>query len=196
MADEEFEPVKHYKAPSKGGDVGMFGEHPISRIMFKGIFDWEGLYHFIKRWFAEHDYKYEEGVFKSNSSGDIGKEQEFKWKGQRKVTEYYKYKIKLEMHSWDMRPVEVVEKGKKKKRWKGKFMLEFYADLETDYQGWWKKSQFALNIKRFLDRFVWKKERMFIYADQLYYSVQRFQSEVKVYLKMHSKGNAYKDSGE
>lgn len=189
---EGFGPVKHYKAPKKGGDFAMFGDQPLARIMFKGIFDWEELYRFIKRWFEDQQYFFEEGTFKSGSD-DFGKEQEFKWKGERKVDNYYKYTITIEMHSWGVRPVEVIEKGKKKTMYKGRFIMEFFGKVETDYQGMWKKSQFALNVKNFLDRYFLKSERMAIYVDRLYYNITKLHAEVKEHLKMHSRGNAYKD---
>lgn len=188
MADVK--PVKHPKPPSKSGDFGIFGKRPAARIMFKGVFDWDGLYHFIRKWFQDREYYFEEGTLKSKGD-DFGKEEEYKWAGKRKITDYYQYKIKVEMHSWGIRPVDIIEKGKKKRMYKGKFILEFYADLVTDYQGMWKKSPFALNVKKFLDRFVWKNERMAVYVDKLWYTVYKFHGQVKEYLDMTSKGNAY-----
>ena len=191
---EGYEPVKHPAAPKKGGDFPLMpGDHPIARIMFKGVFDWDSVYKFIKRWFNDRGYFFEEGTYKTKSD-TFGKEEEFKWKGWRKVDEYYKFNIKIEMHSWGLRPVEVIEKGKKKKLYKGKFIMEFYGDVETDYQGMWRTSKFALNVKNFIDRFFWKGERMALYVDQLYYIITKFHSEIKEHLKMHSQGNAYKDN--
>lgn len=191
---EGYKPVKHPGRLPMGGDFEFLpGKHPLNRIMFKGIFDWETLYAFIKNWFEDREYFFEEGTLKTKDD-KFGKETEYKWSGWRKVDEYYKYTIKIELHLWGLRPVEVVEHGEKKKLYKGKFIMEFSGKVETDYQGIWKTSRFALNMKNFIDKYFWKGERMALHVDKLWYIMTKLHGEVKELLKMHSKGNAYKDN--
>ncbi len=190
---KKYTPVKRPPKYEKEGDSKLMGNHPYSRIIYDGVFDWDGLYHFIVKWFRNRHYFFEEEDYKYKVPTIFGVEEEFKWTGWRKVTEYYKYNIKLEMHTFDVRKIEIVEKGEKKTMYKGKFILEFWGDVETDYQKRFQDNPFGLQLKKFLDRFIFFKPMDNMWSDRLHYIIEKFEGQIKEYLDMTGKGNAFED---
>jgi hypothetical protein len=184
-------PYKPPKIPKKSGDEKLFGGQPIGRVAYKGVLDWDKVYSYVREWFSERKYDFDEYDYKHKEGTKYGIEEEFKWKAKRKIDDYYRYKITVEVHNWDMRRVEVIEKGQKKKLWKGRVLMEFYAEVETDYQGVWKRGPFALELKKFVDQFINKPERKAVYTDRLLYMVQRLQGRVREIMNMEAKKNAH-----
>jgi len=190
---EKYEKVVHPPIYKKGGDVALWGKHPVARIIFDGIFDWEGLYEFIVEWYKNRRYYFEEADYKYKVPTMYGTEEEFKWSGWRNVTDYYRYWVHLYIQTFDTRKIEVVENGKKKTMYRGRFILEFRGVVETDYQGRFKDSLFAHNVKGFLDRFIFFKPMDVVWNDRLYYIILKFHARVKEHVDMTSKGHAYED---
>lgn len=172
----------------KGGDMPMMGEHPIARIIYKGIFDFDGLYKFILNWFKDREYYLEQKDYTHKIPTIFGKEEEFKLNGWRKVTSYYKFVVDVYIHLWDISSVEIIENGKKIKRQKGRAMIEFSGNIETDYVGLWKKSKGAFELKKFLDRFIFRKHMTEEWSAKLYLSVLNLHARVKEYMDMTGKG--------
>ena len=185
--------VVHPQVYKKGGDLNLIGDHPVARIIYEGVFDWDGLYKFIVEWYKNRHYYFEEADHKYKVPTIFGIEEEIKWTGWRNITDYYRYWIYLYIHTFDTRKIEVMEKGKKKTMYKGRFILEFRGKVETDYQGRFKDSIFAHHIKRFLDRFIFFRPMDIIWADRLYYIILKFHARVKGHIDMTGKGHAYED---
>ena len=172
----------------KGGDMPMMGEHPIARIMYKGIYDFDGLYKFIINWYKDREYYLEQKDYTNKIPTIFGKEEEFKLNGWRKVTAYYKFEVDVYLHLWDTSSVEIIENGKKKKKYKGRIMIEFSGKIETDYVGMWEKSRGALELKKFLDRFIFKKHMQEEWSAELYLSILNLHARVKEFMDMTGKG--------
>ena len=189
------EPRKVVRPPryKAGGNVKLIGNHPVARIIFDGIFDWDGLYNFIVDWFKHRRYYFEEKDYKYKIPSPAGPEEEFKWNGWRNITDYYRYSIDLHMKTYGIKKIEIVEKGKKKTIYKGKFILEFRGTVITDYQDRLKGSVFLHNLKNFLDRFIFSKPMGIVWGDRLYYIILKFHARIKEHLNMEGKGHAYED---
>jgi hypothetical protein len=172
-------------------DVG--GGHPVARIEFNGIFDMEDLYKYIGNWFKTRRYFFQEEAYKHKIPTIFGEENEIKVNGWRKITKYYKYNIKVFIHSYDVRKIEIKEKGKKKTLSKGRILIEFSGDVETDYQGVFKSTPLLKKAGEFLDRFIFDKPMDVVWSDRLYYIILKFHARVKEHLNMTTKGNAYED---
>jgi len=181
-------PVKTPPPFYSGGNLPLMGPHPIARIMYKGTFDFHGLYKFIINWLKDREYHVEQEDYVFKIPTIFGKEEEFKLGGWRKVTAYYKYVIKVYIHSFDIREVEIIEKGKKKKRYKGRILIEFSGDIQTDYQGIFKESKFTHDLKKFLDRFVFRTKLINEWSVEIYWGVLNLEARVKEFLNMTGKG--------
>ena len=171
----------------------LIGDHPVARIMFDGIFDWDEVYEFIVGWFKHRRYFFEEKDYKYKIPSPAGPEEEFKWNGWRNITDYYRYSVDLQMKTYGIKKIEIVDKGKKRTMYKGKFILEFRGTVITDYQGRFTGSAFLESLKQFLDRFIFNRQMENIWSDRLYYVILKFHARIKEYLDMESKGHAYED---
>lgn len=158
-------------------------------IRYKGIYDYEGLYQLIRKWFDEHNYDFMENKYKDKVGGPFGNEVELKMKPELKVTEFIKYHITVETHFWDVKEFEAEFQGEKKKVTDGRFWIKLSASIEFDYTG-----RFHGKWKTWLEFLVTKVLRRYYeikYYDQLKYDVYGLQKQMKEHLKMETKYNAY-----
>lgn len=182
---------KNYKDPFKKAPLKL------SRISYKGVFDYDHLQLFIKQYFISRKYTFQEKSNKYKKGNPYGKEMEAKTTAERQFNEYFKWHINTYAHYFDLREVEVIKDGVKKKMTKGKFFIEIDGKLETDYQGHFDKSSFTFGIKRFIDNMIlFRYERMGgVIWDKLYYEMLRFHNALKKYLDMETADmEAYADA--
>lgn len=166
---------------------------PITRIKYDGLFDWEGLYRLIYRWFIDRGYYFEEPSIKHKVPTQAGEEKEYLITGHRKVNEYVKVWINVFFHFYEMREVEVIKEGKKKKLVKSRFSCEINGKVETDYQKKWESSVFLIHLKNFMDKLILKRDMDTIWSDRHYYIIYKLQTEIRQFLDMQAKEHAYYD---
>lgn len=163
------------------------------RIKYDGIFDWEGLYRMIYDWFRARNYYFEETSIKYKVPSPLGAEVKVDMSGWRKTTDYIKEWVSVFIIFYDLREVEVIKDGKKKKLMKGKMIIEVHGYVETDWQGRWNQTQFGQYLKEFYDKFLIKKDLENVWWDRLYYIMYKLHTEIKNYLDMENRENAYYD---
>lgn len=163
------------------------------RIKYDGLFEWEGLYKLIYLWFVERGYYFEETFVKTKIPTPMGAENEYELKGWRKSTDYIKEWVRVKIHTFEMREVEVIKEGKKKKMVKARMFIDFYGNIEMDYQQRFAATQFGQYLRSFYDRLFLKKEFDSIWSDRLWYYIYKLHAEVKQYLDMQAKENAFYD---
>ena len=183
---KEKEPKAYFHAPSK---YKMF---PF-RIKYDGLIDWGGLYKLIYEWFTQRGYYFEEGSIKHKIPTPMGAEDQFTFTGWRKTTQYMQENIKLHVHFFEMREVEVIKEGQKKNLIKARMVLTFNGDVQTDYQERWSQTQLGQYLKSFYERYIIKKDLESVWWDRLYYVIYKLHNEIKLFLDMQAKENAYYD---
>ena len=162
--------------------------HKKDFLKFKGVFDFEGLYRLMAKWFMDRQYDFYEKLFKNKPP-----ELEIEWVAKRKVDELYQFKIRLYFHLWDVKEVEAIKEGVKKKLTSCRMIIEFDPSVIIDYQDRWSESKFTQSLLKFYVLNVVKREVELKYADPLWYINYRLHNLVKEYLDMEVKGNAYAD---
>ena len=130
-------------------DKSLKGDSTILR--YEGVFDWEGLYSMITRWFYERNFDFEEKMYKDKTP-----EIEVKWEFERKASGYVKYVINIEFHFWDFQKVEVMKDGKKKKMDKAKLQMTLTPSILTDYEKNFEKSSFTKKLENLLNKTILK----------------------------------------
>ena len=161
-------------------------------IKFTGIFDYDLLYKTITNWFIDYGYYLEEPLYKHKVPTPIGAEQEIGWTGWKKITEYVKYWIQVYTHIYNLKDVEVVKGGVKKKLQRAEMIIEFSAYVETDYPGI-VNSKFGEYLKDFWDKYLLKKDMDTIWTDQLYYVMYKLHTAVKEALGMKTYPDPFKE---
>ncbi len=123
------------------------------KIKYDGIFDFKETYSFIYTILSDWEYSIAEKEYSEKAKGD-SKEIEIKWEASRKVTDYFKYQMKVEWRILGMKDVEVVKDGKKSKKNSGTLEIKFVSVLIKDYQDKWSDTPFLKFLRGVYDKFV------------------------------------------
>jgi hypothetical protein len=161
-------------------------------IKFKGLYDYEGLYRDMWAWIERRKYRIQESRYKDKLFSPLGTEIEPKWLCEKKVDEYVKYTIEVVWHLWDAKDVEVVENGEKKKYTTGRMTINLKGTVDLDYAGIFDKSEskFVQWLGKVYKK-LRKRELDMIFLQGLEDEIFQLQSEIKNYLNMHGKEQAY-----
>lgn len=183
---KEKEPKAYFHKPAPYGMLPF-------RIKYDGLIDWASLYKLIYEWFTQRGYYFEEAGIKHKIPTPMGAEEEYKIAGWRKTTSYMQEEINLNIHFFEMREVEVIKEGQKRNLIKARLIITFNGGVRTDYQERWSQTQFGQYIKSFYERYIIKKDLETVWWDRLYYVIYKLHNEIKLFLDMQAKENAYYD---
>lgn len=161
-------------------------------IKYKGVFDFGALYKMVRSWFAEREFDFEEGRYKHKEK-DVGAEIELNWFAYRNVTEFFQERMFVHFHLWDVKEVEIIKKGKKKKVFKGRMMIEFQGIIDLDYNNQFEGSFVKEKWRNFLVHHIYRREIDTIWGDRLWYVVHKLQQRAKLFLQMQSHSDVYDD---
>ena len=80
------------------------------QIKYAGVVDFEHLYRTMIEWFNSRKYDFYEVLYK-----DKPPELELEWVAKRKLDEFYQHRIEISFHLYDVKEVEAIKEGIKKK---------------------------------------------------------------------------------
>lgn len=162
------------------------------KIMYNGVFDFEGLYRMMHAWLVNKRFIFHENKYKDKVFTPFGNELEIEWVAEKKVTEYVQEYITVHFHLWDFSEVEVIKDGKKMKMTKSRMLIKLDAKLELDYtKKFIGKGAFAEKLGKFYQNKVIYWEWRIKYADALTYNMYDLHHKIKKYLELYSNTNAY-----
>jgi hypothetical protein len=164
---------------------------PTSRLKFKGIMDYPGLFKVIRRWYVDQGYEFHQDTLKHKLPSPAGYAQEIKISGWKKVNEYSKFNIKIYMHVFDIKEVEVVKEGKKTKLQHVRLQMEITPSVDVDYASRFGGSRLLQELQDFFLKYVYKEEIATLMEDQIWYRVYKLQKIIKDYFDFEAKTNAY-----
>jgi len=152
------------------------------KVKHKGIFDYPELYRFCYKWLTEKDYwvvekKYSEKVTPG------GKEVEIEWDSSKKVSDYFRFKLKVDWRIIGMKDIEVQKDGEKLPMNKGSFEIKLGATLEKDYESRWEKNPFLKFLRGIYDKYI-IRGRIEQYEAKLYGEGDEFLAQVKAFLAL------------
>lgn len=147
-----------------------------------GILDFDGLFKAIKEWMERYNY---EPMEKSHTEkkGSTGIYIESSWKGSRKVTEYVKFIITVDIFLRDLTDVAVQdEEGNQVKRQKGRLELVFNAKMQKNYKKNLseEKKSFGHFMKMLYEKYI-IRDKLDKYEDKLYDEVTDLVETLKEY---------------
>ncbi len=183
-------PIQVKKPKSVFGSAPKGYAMPRMRIKYKGVFDLDSLYKKMVLWLKRRHFEFQERMYK-----DKPPELEIMWRAQRRRTGYIMDVIEAHIHIFDLEPVEVIEKGVKKKLSQARITVTLWPTVETGYtdifgdQKW--DSEFHRRLMEFYNKYVIKKDLDLAYTDSLYYELYSLHAFIKDLLKMEARGNLY-----
>ena len=159
-------------------------------IQYKGVWDMQDLYEYVASFFHRMKFKFYELRYIYKKPGPFGTDVQHVWEATRNVEEYYKFNIRVFLHTYDTQDIEVVMKdGSKKTFTKGRLWVQIKGVVEMDYERRWEEKAFYANLRNFYHKYViWKKVEALWWDNMHYNVVLKLQSLIKERLKMESEG--------
>jgi len=123
-------------------------------ISYEGLLDVKELYKLINEWSDSKDYVPVEKSCQECVS-KVGKCVECEMEPFKKLTDYAKSVIKINVKVDECVDVKVKRAGKEQKLQKGKLTVEFKGTLETDYEHRWERYSWMYVIRGLFEKYFW-----------------------------------------
>lgn len=157
-----------------------------SKVKYNGIFPFSDFYRFCYDFLEDElGLDISEDTYSEKLSGD-SKNIDIKWTGTRKVTDYFKYKIKVSFRILGLTNVEMVKDGVKIKSNKGGVEIKIKGDLIRDYQGKFEINAFNKFLRSIYEKWV-IPSRIDEYEGKLAGDCDEFLAQAKAYLDLEGK---------
>jgi len=158
-----------------------------STIKYVGVFLFKDFYKFCYEWIKEEmgmdplsEIKYEEKL-----KGDE-KELIIKWKGEKKLTDYFRFDTEVRFDIKALKNIEIVQNGKKIKTNDGSVKINIKGILVRDYKGKFEMSAFKKFLRSIYEKWV-IPARIEEYEGKIAGSCDEFLSQAKSYLDLEGK---------
>jgi hypothetical protein len=157
-----------------------------SKVKYDGIFSFRDFYKFCYEWLIDEtkvdlsEKKYVEKI--KGSSKDIDVE----WEGSKKMTEYFKFDIKIKFRILGLSEVEINDGGRKIKTNKGSVEISIKGTLVRDYDGKFETTAFRKFLRAIYEKWV-IASRITEYEDKIAGACDEFLEQAKAYLDLEGK---------
>ena len=166
------------------------------RVRYNGLFDFDTLYAAIIDWGKNYGYKIHEKYYKHKVPSPKGAEQIIGIDFTKKVNDFVKYTVIIEIHTWDMTEVNVDVAGRKKQLSNARIEIKLDHVVDMDWQ---RKFSTKKNPGKLVGLLAsWYVKIMgptleMMYVDGLHYRVVNLQAMIKKYFDLQAKAHPYKD---
>jgi len=154
-----------------------------TKIKHNGLFDFKETYRILFEWLVDQGYDVNEKGYKEVVQPGNAKELEIEWEATRKVSDYFRFMLKIKFHPMGMTSVEVDVDGVKQKMNKGQFELEVSSILEKDYEERWTGRPIWKFLRTIYDKYL-IKERTEQYEGKLIGEMDEFVGQAKSFLAL------------
>ncbi|MFH1801477.1 MAG: hypothetical protein ABH804_01440 [archaeon] len=157
-----------------------------SKIKSDGFFDFRGFYEFCYKWLTEETgLDITEKKYTEKLKGD-SKDIELEWGGDKKITDYFKFEVKVEMMIRNMVNVEIKQGDKKIATNKGTAEVKMKGVLVRDYQGKFEKSGFLKFLRAIYEKWI-IKSRTEEFEEKVFGDCDEFLGQAKAWLDLEGK---------
>jgi len=158
-----------------------------SSVKYNGVFVFKDFYKFCYTWLMEetaltifNEKKYSEKITPT------GKEIKITWEGEKKLTDYFKFEIKVEFEIYNMVDVEINQDGKKIKANKAEIKVKTKGTLWRDYEGKFETTAFKKFLRAIYEKWV-IPTRIEQFESYVIGKCDEFLSQSKAYLDLEGK---------
>jgi len=157
-----------------------------SKIKYNGIFSFKDFYIFCYDWLTDEtglilaENKYSEKI-----SGD-SKNIDIEWNGERKVTDYFKFDVKVNFKVIALTEVEIDQGGTKIKTNKGSIEIKTKGVLVKDYEGKFETNALNKFLRSIYEKWV-IPSRVMEFETKLAEDCDEFLNQAKAYLDLEGK---------
>ena len=158
------------------------------KLQYDGLFESTALYQYIDEWLREKGFDKREVRNREHVSPQ-GKFVEIEMQPWKKITDYAKHIIRIEVRMTKLKDVEVEQEKHKIRMQKGKVVVTIDAFLETDYEHRWEQRPLYFFLRTIFDKFIYRSYTS-RFEDLLVESVNQLHTGIKSFLNMY-KHTAY-----
>jgi len=157
-----------------------------SKVSYKGIFSFPDFYKFCYDWLSEDtgltvkEEEYVEKILGNSKNIDI------KWSGDRKLTDYFKLKIKVDFRIVGLEKVKIKQSGAEIDTNKGKVDIKVKGILVKDYDGKFEMTGFKKFLRGVYEKYI-IPSIVKQYEDKVAGDSDEFLSQAKAYLDLEGK---------
>ena len=158
-----------------------------STVKYNGIVNFSDFYKFCYEWLAEEEgFNIAEDEYVEKIKGD-SKDISVEWTGTKKVTDYFKFEIKVSIEANGLTKVDVTTSdGKKISTNKGGIKVKVKAILVRDYDGKFETTPFKKFIRAIYEKWI-IASRIDEMEGNLVGKADGFLSQAKAYLDLEGK---------
>ncbi len=164
----------------------------LTKLRYKGVFDWDKLYKEMVAWAKEREFEFYETQYKHKWKGKLA-EIEIKWRLEQEINSFAKNEIRVFFHMWDFKEVEVIQNGEKKRLSQARMFIDFNGALLLDWQKRFDGSKVKRLLRDFYINHIIRHEIADIWWDKLWYNANKFQQHAKRLLNIESESDVYDD---
>ncbi len=148
-------------------------------LSYEGLFDLHELYSLVNQWLKDKgfDLREQRNQEQVRPNGKFIEVEMLPWK---RITDYARHVIRLNIKVLNMKDAVVEEDGKRMKLNKGTIRMVMDGYLDTDYEDRWESKPFYFFIRTLFDKFVYRT-----------YSTQYEELLVENCLQLHSTMKAF-----
>ncbi len=158
------------------------------KVKQRGIFSYSDFYNFSYDWLRQEDYDVTERNYTEKVIGDA-KDIQVVWEAERKISDYFKYMIKVRMNIWGMKKIKVKKEGKEISMDTGLFEINFEVWLIKDYEDRWENHPFWKFLRGLYERYI-IRARVDLYEDKAIEELIEFMGECKAFLAIEVKATS------
>jgi hypothetical protein len=153
------------------------------KLSYEGLFNIHELYNLIDRWFREKGFDKRERrnqeIVRPN-----GRYIELLLEPWKKITDYARHIIRVEIRMLNIKDVVVEQDGKHHNMQSGKVNITFDGYLDTDYEDRWEQKPFYFFIRTLFDKFVYRTYSA-QFEDLLAENVAQLHQAIKSFLNLY-----------
>ena len=158
-----------------------------SKIKYTGIFSFKDFYKFCYDWLKDEtgldplaEDKYTEKI------DGAEKKIEIKWTGKKKLTDYFRFDVEIEMKIEKLKEIEVNQGGAKVKTNQGAVEVAIKGILVRDYEGKFETTAFKKFLRGIYEKWV-IPSRIDEYQAKISTESDKFLNQAKAYLDLEGK---------
>lgn len=155
------------------------------KVVHAGIFGFKEVYRFLYEWFTGYEYVVIEQKYSEKIKAE-GKEIEIIWLCLRKLSDYFRFRVKVRIFITRMTTVEVMQGNVKTTREKGEIEVKFTSYLERDYEHRWEANPVTKFLRGLYDKYI-IKSRIELYEDSLASEVDESIAQAKAFLALEGR---------
>ena len=157
-----------------------------SKIKYEGIMSFKDFYKFCYDWLSEEtELTVAETKYVERLKGD-SKDIDVEWVGVRKVTDYFKFQVKVKFQVLKLKEVETTQGGVKIKTNQGSVEIKVTGTLIRDYEGKFETTAHKKVMRSIYEKWV-IPSRIEQFEDKLISDCDEFLSQAKAYLDLEVK---------